>query len=223
MTLTLVGYPASPHFRTVSLLLNTLGYDYEIDSIDLFSEQQLQHVNHGRVQLQGELADLSGEWQNASTLCEQLSPVAQSLSDPNQCSSAELLMGFADTSLARAFDYGLFQQRVFKPYLLQQSGDQEIVALALSKWIPNALSTLEMSIKEAPAFTDYPVPGFAIASMIQAGLLAGYRLPIRHYPHVTTYLCEVLASSQWQAVMASEQTLTELSQARADWGYSALA
>lgn len=226
MSMTLVGYPSSPFVRKVRLVLETKQLDYQLNPLNPFlhAEQVEELTGQGKVPV----LLVNGEtWFDSAEICRKLDTLCPEPAvipkEKNAREQVEAIEAFADSGLAQAFHFGLFMQRVIKPYVLRRSGDQQVVAEALSQWIPNALSSLEMALQSEHWRRKQPgVADFAVGSMVRNGLLAGYQFPCRSYPMAASYLKMIFDLPAFKTVLEQERFLPELQQANGDWGYAEL-
>jgi glutathione S-transferase len=195
--LTIIGSFVSPYVHKVLACLNLKGLAYQVDPITPFygndEFQRLSPLRRIPVLIDGDVVA-----SDSSVICAYLDEAypgpALFPSALKDRARARWLEEFADTRLGELFIWSLFYQKVVRPLVWGEPGDQARVDQALNQGIPEALDYLE---GELPAdgflFGDIGVADIAIAAFFRNGDYAGYTVDAARWPSTAAFVQRTLA------------------------------
>ena len=148
---TIIGSFVSPYVRKVLACLNLKGIAYEVDPITPFYGNdefaRLSPLRRIPVLIDG---DFSAS--DSSVICaylEEAYPGHPLLpADPRDRARARWFEEYADTRLGDLLIWGLFYQRVVRPLVWGEPGDEQRIEQTLSTDLPAALHYLEAEEKK---------------------------------------------------------------------------
>jgi glutathione S-transferase len=107
---------------------------------------------------------------------------------------ARWLEEYADTRLGDIFIWGLFYQKVVRPLVWGEPGDEARIEKSLNEDIPAALDYFE---RELPArgflFGDIGVADISMASFFRNGAYAGFSVDAERWPRTSAFVERTLA------------------------------
>jgi glutathione S-transferase len=176
--------------------LNLKGIAYEIDPITPFygndEFERLSPLRRIPVLLDGDvtLAD-------SSVICAYLDEAYPGHplfpSDARDRARARWLEEYADTRLGELFIWSLFYQKVVRPLVWNEPGDEERMRKAVDHGIPSALDYLE---RELPAegflFGEIGIADISIATFFRNGAYAGYEPDAKRWPRTASFVRRTL-------------------------------
>src|SRR5688572_19370582 len=175
----IIGSYVSPYVRKVLACLALKGLDYEIDPITpFFGDERFERMSPLRripVLVHGDLV-LS----DSSVICAWLDeqwPDRHPLlpADVADRARARWFEEYADTRLGDVFIWGLFYQKIVRPIVCGEPGDQARIALTLAEDLPRELDYLEGQLpREGWLFGEIGLADIAIASFFRNGAYAGF-------------------------------------------------
>jgi glutathione S-transferase len=195
--LTIIGSFVSPYVRKVLACINLKGLAYEVDPITPFygndEFERLSPLRRIPVLIDGDFS-LS----DSSPICAYLDDAYPGHplfpADPKDRARARWLEEFADTRLGDVFIWGLFYQKIVRPLVWGEPGDQTRIDKSLDEDIPAALDYLE---RELPAdnflFGEIGVADIAIASFFRNGAYAGFSVDAARWPRTSAFVERTLA------------------------------
>ena len=195
----IIGSFVSPYVRKVLACMNLKGLSYEVDPITpFFGNDEFERLSPLRripVLIDGEVLV-----SDSSVICAYLDeayPKRPLLpSSPGDRARARWLEEFADTRLGDLFIWNLFYQKVVRPIVWQEPGDQERIRKAVDEDIPAALHYLE---RELPAegflFGDIGLADIAVASFFRNAAYAGFETDASRWPITAAFVERTLAHS----------------------------
>jgi len=193
----IIGSFVSPYVRKVLACMNLKGLEYEVDPITPFfgndDFERLSPLRRIPVLIDGDVTA-----SDSSVICAYLDeayPERPLLpASPKDRARARWLEEFADTRLGDLFIWNLFYQKVVRPIVWQEPGDEERVRKALDEDIPAALDYLE---RELPAggfiFGDIGLADISIASFFRNGAYAGFEPDAQRWPRTVAFVERTLA------------------------------
>ncbi|MFL6763918.1 MAG: glutathione S-transferase family protein [Sphingomicrobium sp.] len=194
--LSIIGSFVSPYVRKVLACMNLKGLDYEVDPITpFFGNDEFERLSPlRRIPV---LVDGDFSVSDSSVICAYLDeayPARPLLpADPKDRARARWFEEFADSRLGDVFIWALFYQKVVRPLVWGEPGDEARIAKALSEDIPAALDYLE---GELPAdgflFADIGLADVAIASFFLNGAYAGFEVDLARWPRTAGFVDRVL-------------------------------
>ena len=203
-----IGSFVSPYVRKVLACLELKRLDYRVDPITpFFGNDEFERLSPLRripVLIDGDV-----ELSDSSVICAYLEdaypePPLLPLA-PKDRARARWLEEFADTRLGDVFIWGLFYQRVVRPAVWGEPGDEERIAKTLAEDVPAALDYLE---RELPAsgylFGDLGLADLAIASFFRNAEYAGFTVDANRWPNVARFVGEVLDHPVFAKLLAFE-------------------
>ena len=208
-----IGNHVSPYARKVFLALDHKGVDYEIDPIvPFFGGDEFTRLNPLRripVLIDGDLVI-----PDSTVICEYLHDryPEQPLypADPAERARARWLEEFADSRLGDVMIWKLFFQRNVKPRVWKQDTDEEVVATAVTRDLPEIMDWLE---PQAPVggflFDDLSMTDLTFASFFRNAALAGWTPDAARWPRVAAWIDHVFATPLFaRSVMVEQIMLT---------------
>ena len=192
----IIGSFVSPYVRKVLACLNLKGLTYEVDPITPFfgndEYERLSPLRRIPVLIDGDLSI-----SDSSVICAYLDdayPERPLLpSSPQDRARARWLEEYADTRLGDVFIWGLFYQKVVRPAVWGEPGDEERVARTLAEEIPTTMDYLE---GELPAdgylFGDIGLADIAVASFFRNAAYAGFEPDAARWPRVASFVGRTL-------------------------------
>ena len=197
--LTIIGSFVSPYVRKVLACINLKGLSYEIDPITpFFGSDEFERLSPLRripVLIDGELSV-----SDSTVICEYLDeafpghPLLPTAAKDR--ARARWLEEFADSRLGDLFIWGLFYQKIVRPLVWGEPGDQARIDKTLKEDAPAALDYLE---RELPAdgflFGDIGLADIAIASFFRNAAYAGFEPDQSRWPRTAGFVDRTLGHS----------------------------
>jgi glutathione S-transferase len=195
--LTVIGSFVSPYVRKVLACMNLKGLDYEVDPITpFFGNDEFERLSPLRripVLIDGDFSV-----SDSSAICAYLDEAYPGHSlfpaEAKDRARARWLEEYADTRLGDIFIWGLFYQKVVRPLVWGEPGDEARIEKSLNEDIPAALDYLE---RELPAdgflFGDIRVADISIASFFRNGAYAGFSVDAERWPRTSAFVERTLA------------------------------
>jgi glutathione S-transferase len=208
MPVTIIGSFVSPFVRKVLACLNLKGVAFEIDPITpFFGNAEFERLSPlRRIPI---LIDGAVTITDSTVICEYLDEayLGHRLfpASPGDRARARWLEEFADTRLGDIFIWGLFYQRVVRPLVWGEPGDEARIARSLSTDIPAALDYLESQLPATGyLFADIGAADIAIASFFRNASYAGFEVDPARWPLTADYVARVLAHPAIAALLPFE-------------------
>jgi glutathione S-transferase len=204
----IIGSFVSPYVRKVLACLELKGLDYRVDPITpFFGNDEFERLSPLRripVLIDGDFTLC-----DSSVICAYLEdayPFPPLLpAQPRDRARARWLEEFADTRLGDLFIWGLFYQRVVRPAVWGEPGDEARVARILAEDAPSALDYLE---RELPAsgflFGDLGLADISVASFFRNAENAGFTVDAGRWPKVARFVGDVLAQPVFARLLRYE-------------------
>ena len=195
--LTVIGSYVSPYVRKVLACMNLKGLDYEVDPITPFFGndrfEQLSPLRRIPVLVDGDFSI-----SDSSAICAYLDEAYPDRpllpKDPKDRARARWFEEYADSRLGDLFIWGLFYQKVVRPAVWGEAGDQDRIEKTLSEDLPAALDYLE---GELPAdgflFGDIGLADIAVATFFRNGTYAGFSVDPARWPVTASFVERTLA------------------------------
>jgi glutathione S-transferase len=190
--LTIIGSFVSPYVRKVLACINLKGLAYEVDPITpFFGNDEFRRLSPlCRIPV---LVDGDFSVSDSSAICAYLDEAypghALFPTNPKDRARARWLEEYADSRLGDVFIWGLFYQKIVRPLVWGEPGDQARIDKSLDEDIPAALDYLEL---ELPAdgflFGDIGVADIAIASFFRNGTYAGFSVDAARWPRAAAFV-----------------------------------
>src|SRR5438270_5761583 len=144
--LKIIGSFVSPYVRKVLACIHLKGLSYEVDPITpFFGNDEFERLSPLRripVLIDGDLSV-----SDSTVICEYLDEAypghALLPRSPKDRARARWLEEYADTRLGDLFIWGLFYQKVVRPAVWGEPGDQARIETTLNEGLPAALNYLE--------------------------------------------------------------------------------
>ena len=193
----IIGSYVSPYVRKVLACLNLKELAYEIDPITpFFGNEEYERISPLRripVLVDGDVSIC-----DSSVICAYLDdayPEHPLLpADPKDRAKARWLEEYADTRLGDVFIWGLFYQKVVRPAVWGEPGDEERIARTLTEEIPRTLDYLE---RELPSggflFGEIGLADIAVASFFRNAAYAGFEPDPERWPRTAAFVERTLA------------------------------
>jgi len=196
MPVTVIGNYLSPYVRKVLVCLDLKGVDYEIDPIvPFFGNDEFTRLNPLRrvpVLLDGDLVV-----PESAVICEYLEeryPAPALLPvEPQSRARARALQAYADGRMGDVLIWNLFNQRVIRRFVWNESADEEAATRALQEDIPQILDYLER-VLPADGFLsgDIGIADIAVASMFRNAGFVRYEIDAARWPHSNAFVARTL-------------------------------
>src|SRR4051794_8367786 len=158
--------------------MNLKGLAYEVDPITpFFGDDEFERLSPlRRIPI---LIDGDFSISDSSVICAYIDEAypghALMPEDLKDRARARWLEEFADTRLGDIFIWGLFYQRVVRPAVWGEPGDEERIARTLTEEVPRTLDYLERELPESGfLFGDIGVADISIASFFRNAAYAGF-------------------------------------------------
>jgi glutathione S-transferase len=193
----IIGSFVSPYVRKVLACMNLKGLAYEIDPITPFyGNEEFQRLSPlRRIPV---LVDGDFHVSDSSVICAYLdeaypqNPLLPA--DPKDRARARWFEEFADTRLGDLLIWGLFYQKIVRPAVWGEPGDQARIEKSVNEDIPVVLDYLE---RELPPrgflFGSIGVADISIASFFRNGAYAGYDIDADRWPSTAAFVERTLA------------------------------
>lgn len=206
----IVGSYVSPYVRKVTACLHLKGLIYEIDPITpFFGNEKFERLSPLRripVLIEGDFAI-----SDSSVICAWLDeayparPLLPASVDDR--ARARWLEEYADTRLGDVFIWGLFYQKVVRPIVWGEPGDEARVAKTLSEDVPRELDYLEGQLPaDGWLFGgDIGLADIALASFFRNAAYAGFRPGAERWPRTAGFVERALADDCFAATLPFEQ------------------
>jgi glutathione S-transferase len=192
-----VGSFVSPYVRKVLACLNLKGLDYEVDPITPFfgndEYERLSPLRRIPILIDGDFTIC-----DSSVICAYLDEAYPDRpllpANPKDRAKARWLEEYADTRLGDVFIWGLFYQKVVRPAVWGESGDEERIARTLTEQIPQTLDYLEDELPRAGyLFGEIGLADVALASFFRNAAYAGFEPDVARWPVTAAFVERTLA------------------------------
>jgi glutathione S-transferase len=193
----IIGSFVSPYVRKVLACVNLKGLDYEVDPITPFygndEFERLSPLRRIPVLVDGDFSI-----SDSSVICAYLDEAypghALYPPDPKARARARWFEEFADSRLGDLFIWGLFYQKVVRPIVWGEPGDQARIDKSLNEGIPAALDYLEEELpSQGFLFGEIGVADISIASFFRNGAYAGFETDAERWPTTAAFVERTLA------------------------------
>ena len=206
----IIGSYVSPYVRKVLACIQLKGLSYEIDPITAFfgnaEFERLSPLRRIPVLIDGEV-----ELCDSSVICAYLDeayPRPALLPDgASDRARARWLEEYADTRLGDVFIWGLFYQKIVRPIIWSEPGDQARIDRTLAQDLPREMDYLETLLPhdgflfgEAIGLAD-----IAIATFFRNGAYAGFEPDPARWPRVAGFVSLALAEPCFASFLPFEQ------------------
>ena len=193
----IIGSFVSPYVRKVLACLNLKGVDYEVDPITpFFGNDEFERLSPLRripVFIDGDFS-CSDSTVISAYIDEAYPGHALMPDDPKDRARARWLEEYADTRLGDVFIWGLFYQKVVRPLVWGEPGDEQRIARMLDQEIPVALDYLERELPESGyLFGEIGIADISIASFFRNGAYADFTPDRSRWPRTTAFVERSLA------------------------------
>jgi glutathione S-transferase len=204
----IIGSFVSPYVRKVLACMNLKGLRYEVDPITPFfgNDEFRRRSPLCRIPV---LIDGDVNVSDSSVICAYLDeayPERPLLPDgPKDRARARWFEEYADTRLGDLFIWNLFYQKVVRPLVWQEPGDEERVRKALDEDIPAAMDYLEGELPaEGFLFGDIGLADIAVASFFRNGAYAGFEPDAARWPRTAAFVERALADPSIASLLPYE-------------------
>lgn len=193
----IIGSFVSPYVRKVLACMNLKGLDYEVDPITPFygndEFERLSPLRRIPVLVDGDFSV-----SDSSVICAYLDEAYPGHpllpADAKARARARWFEEYADSRLGDLFIWSLFYQKVVRPIVWGEEGDEARIEKAVNEGIPAALDYLE---NELPAggflFGEIGVADISIASFFRNGAYAGFETDPVRWPRTAALVERTLA------------------------------
>src|SRR4051794_24889741 len=191
-----IGSFVSPYVRKVLACMNLKALAYEVDPITPFfgndEYERLSPLRRIPVLVDGDVSVC-----DSSVICAYLDdayPERPLLpTDPKDRARARWLEEYADTRLGDVFIWGLFYQKVVRPAVWGEPGDEERIARTLAEDAPRTPDYLD---GELPAdgflFGEIGLADIAVASFFRNAAYAGFEPDAQRWPVTAAFVARAL-------------------------------
>ncbi|HEX6661097.1 MAG TPA: glutathione S-transferase family protein [Sphingomicrobium sp.] len=193
----IIGSYVSPYVRKVLACMNLKGLAYEIDPITpFFGNEEYERISPLRripVLVDGDVSIC-----DSSVICAYLDdayPERPLLPDnASDRAKARWLEEYADTRLGDVFIWGLFYQKVVRPAVWGEPGDEERIARTLTEDVPGTLDYLEGELPRSGfLFGEIGLADIAVASFFRNAAYAGFEPDSARWPMTASFVERTLA------------------------------
>ncbi len=194
---TIIGSFVSPYVRKVLACLNLKGVAYEVDPITPFfgndDFERLSPLRRIPILIDGDFH--ASDSTVISAYIEEAYPGHPLMpSEPRDRARARWLEEIADTRLGDVFIWGLFSQKVVRPMVWGEPGDEERIARMLDQEIPKALDYLERELPESGfLFGEIGIADISVASFFRNGAYADFTPDPDRWPRTAAFVERTLA------------------------------
>jgi len=193
----IIGSYVSPYVRKVLACMNLKGLAYEIDPITpFFGNEEYERISPLRripVLVDGDVSIC-----DSSVICAYLDDAYPNRpllpADPKDRAKARWLEEYADTRLGDVFIWGLFYQKVVRPAVWGEPGDEERIAKTLTEDVPRTLDYLEAELPSTGfLFGEIGLADIAVASFFRNAAYAGFEPDAERWPVTAGFVDRTLA------------------------------
>jgi glutathione S-transferase len=192
----IIGSFVSPYVRKVLACLELKGLDYQVDPITPFyGNDEFERLSPlRRIPV---LIDKDVALSDSSVICaylEEAYPKPPLLPPhPRDRARARWLEEYADTRLGDLFIWGLFYQRVVRPLVWGEPGDEVRIEKTLSEDAPAALDYLETQLPSSGfLFGEIGLADISVASFFRNAEYAAFTVDAERWPRVAGHVGRVL-------------------------------
>lgn len=208
--LRVIGSYVSPYVRKVMACVHLKGLAYEIDPITAFygndEFERLSPLRRIPVLVDGDL-----ELSDSSVICNYLDEAYPGPlllpSGVGERAKARWLEEYADTRLGDVFIWGLFYQKIVRPIIWGEAGDEARIDKTLAEDLPREMDYLETQLPE-DAFLFGEAIGLAdiaVATFFRNGAYAGFEPDRKRWPRVAGFVERALAQPCFASFLPFEQ------------------
>ena len=207
--LRIIGSYVSPYVRKVLACVALKGLDYEIDPITPFfggdEFERLSPLRRIPVLVDGDLT-LADSPVICAYLDERYPGHPLLPADPVGRARARWLEEYSDTRLGDVFIWSLFYQKVVRPIVWGEAGDQARIDKALGQDAPAALDYLEAQLPaDGWLFGDIGIADVSLASFFRNAAYAGFAIDAGRWPRAAGFVDRTLAHSALDRFLVFEQ------------------
>lgn len=191
-----IGSFVSPYVRKVLACMNLKDLAYEVDPITPFyGNEEFERLSPlRRIPL---LIDGDFHVSDSSVICayldEQFPDRPLLPASARDRASARWFEEFADSRLGDLFIWSLFYQKVVRPIVWSEPGDEARIEKALKEDIPEALDYLEAKMPaQGFLFGDIGLADISIASFFRNGSYAGFETDTKRWPKAAAFIDRTL-------------------------------
>ncbi|MBI3782271.1 MAG: glutathione S-transferase family protein [Deltaproteobacteria bacterium] len=207
----IIGTYISPYVRKVLVCLDIKGVSYEIDPITPF-------LGNDRFSKLSPIRRIPVLIDDKVTLCDS-SVICQYLEDryptppifPSDVADrarARWLEEYADTRMGEVLIWGLFNQKVVKPFIWGEPTDDDALAKTLEEDIPQVLGYLETQVPaDGFLFGALSIADISIATFFRNAAFARFRVDAERWPKTAAFVDRVLASESFQKLKPFEEKM----------------
>jgi glutathione S-transferase len=208
---TVYGVPPSPFVRKVRATLAEKGIDYELEMVSPFAKEPeyLKISPLGKVPA---FRDGDFAFSDSSVICaylEKTHPVpALYPDDAKDYARALWLEEYADSRLAEVVG-AVFFNRVVKPKLMKQAGDEAAVKQALEQDLPRELDYLaaQLGDREYLVADRLTIADLSVATQLTNLLHAGESVDAARWPKLAAYVERLQARPSFASSIEQEKAM----------------
>jgi glutathione S-transferase len=210
MTVTIIGSYVSPYVRKVMACIHLKGLAYEIDPITAFfgndEFERLSPLRRIPVLIDGDV-----ELCDSSVICAYLDeayPEPPLLpTDPKDRARARWFEEYADTRLGDVFIWGLFYQKLVRPMIWGEPGDQARIEKTLTEDLPREMDYLERKLPDNGFLfgKEIGLADIALATFFRNGIYVGFEPDPKRWPRVAGFVERALAHPCFEEFLPFEQ------------------
>lgn len=188
----IIGSFVSPYVRKVLACLNLKGVEYRVDPITpFFGNDEFERLSPlRRIPV---LVDGDFSLSDSSAICAYVDEAYDGHrllpENPRDRARARWLEEYADSRLGECLIWSLFYQKVVRPLVWGEPGDEARISQALGEDIPAACDYLEGELPEKGfLFGDIGLADIAIATFFRNGAYAGFEPDAARWPRLARFL-----------------------------------
>ena len=188
----IIGSFVSPYVRKVLACLNLKGVEYQVDPITpFFGNDEFERLSPlRRIPV---LVDGDFSLSDSSAICAYVEEAYDGHrllpENPRDRARARWLEEYANSRLGECLIWNLFYQKIVRPLVWGEPGDEARIGKALGEEIPAACDYLEGELPDdGYLFGDIGLADIAIASFFRNGAYAGFEPDPLRWPRLAHFL-----------------------------------
>lgn len=204
----IIGSFVSPYVRKVLAVMEWKGIDYEVDPITpFFGNDEFERLSPlRRIPV---LVDGDFVLTDSSVICAYLEDIRPSPAtlpaNPKGRARARWFEEYADSRLGDVFIWNLFYQKIVRPMVWGEPGDQARIDKALTVEAPRELTYLENELEGRDWLCgDFGLADISVASFFRNAAYAGFAVDRTRWPGVAAWLDRCFAQPVFETLLRYE-------------------
>lgn len=204
----IIGSFVSPYVRKVLAVMELKGVDFEVDPITPFFGNdefgRLSPLRRIPVLIDGDFV-----LNDSSVICaylEEIRPAAAILpAEAKQRARARWFEEYADSRLGDVIIWNLFYQKVVRPLVWGEAGDEARINKALTVDLPRELDYLEREIGgQTWLCGTFGIADISVASFFRNAAYAGFEVDAARWPDTAAWLDRCFAQEPFRTLLRYE-------------------